>query len=161
MNHNGFRDFHIGGDSVYLEADLIDRRIAPFSNEYNYANQNPFKYIDPWGLYPALQVTLPSGFTYMPLTVVKGQAQSAAYGAPVNSTVPIAVPPGINPQTAVNAWAGTGIGSNNSFSPVSYPVFYLYWKLPFNDYKNWFQPRGFYDAFGNFQYGATRGGRFL
>ena len=57
MNHNGFRDFHVGGDSVYLEADLIDKRIAPFSNEYNYANQNPTKYIDPWGL-----ATLEIGF---------------------------------------------------------------------------------------------------
>ena len=29
MNHNGFRDFHVGGDlAVYIEADLIDKRIA-------------------------------------------------------------------------------------------------------------------------------------
>ena len=51
MNHNGFRDFHVGGDSVYLEADLIDRRIAPFSNEYNYANQNPTNTRDRFGLF--------------------------------------------------------------------------------------------------------------
>ena len=58
MNHNGFRDFHVGGDSVYIEADPIDiRGSQPFSNDYNYANQNPMKYIDPWGL-----ATLQIGF---------------------------------------------------------------------------------------------------
>jgi RHS repeat-associated protein len=57
MNHNGFRDFLIGGTSVYSEFDPLDLRLQPFSNGYNYANQNPFKYVDPWGL-----ATLQIGF---------------------------------------------------------------------------------------------------
>ena len=34
-----------------LEADPLPLRARLFSNDYNYANQNPFKYIDPLGLW--------------------------------------------------------------------------------------------------------------
>ena len=62
MNHNGFRDFHVGGDSVYLESDPLDLRLQPFSNGYNYAYQNPTKYTDRFGLAPTLfQIILGAG----------------------------------------------------------------------------------------------------
>jgi RHS repeat-associated protein len=50
MDHNGFRDFLIGGASVYLESDPLGLRAGIFRNGYNYANQNPFKYRDRLGL---------------------------------------------------------------------------------------------------------------
>jgi RHS repeat-associated protein len=48
--HNGFRDMFPTGYGGYLEPDPLGLRAGVFSNGYNYANQNPFKYIDPWGL---------------------------------------------------------------------------------------------------------------
>ena len=46
-----------GGYAGDLEADPLPLRARLFSNDYNYANQNPFKYIDPLGL-----ATLEIGF---------------------------------------------------------------------------------------------------
>jgi RHS repeat-associated protein len=48
--HNGFRDQFPTGYGGYLEADPIGLSAGVFSNPYNYANQNPMKYIDPLGL---------------------------------------------------------------------------------------------------------------
>jgi YD repeat-containing protein len=90
MDHNGFRDFHIGGDSVYTEADLIDKRIAPFGNEYNYANQNPTKYTDRFGLAPnAFQVVLGAAI-----------GGFAGYEAPARSTTNRVI------DTGIGAFAG-------------------------------------------------------
>jgi RHS repeat-associated protein len=162
MNHNGFRDFHIGGDSIYLEADPLDLRLQPFSNGYNYANQNPTKYIDTLGLYAALQVTLPNGVPTFAITTIKNSAQAQAYkDAEVNgpitvgsTTVPIAVPSGADPQALVKEWSAAR--ALTTIAPtLTYANFAAFW-IPGgpHDYKN-APPRSLYDAFGNFEYGAT------
>src|SRR5216683_4740405 len=78
-------------------------------NLYAYVNNDPLNATDPLGLYSTLVVTLPNGTQYTPMTTVKNSAQAAAtsYGVPVGTNVPIAVPPGVNPQTMVNQW-GSG-----------------------------------------------------
>ena len=63
FNYNMLRDYFPGGYAGYLEGDLIDRRIAPFGNSYNYANQNPTKYTDPSGLAPGdIYAATPASF---------------------------------------------------------------------------------------------------
>ena len=136
MNHNGFRDFHVGGDLVYLEPIRLDWGPG-FQQDYNYANQNPTKYIDPWGLYAALWVTAQNGAGSFAMTTIKNSAQAQAYkdngvnGIVIgNTSVPIAVPPGTNPQALVNAWALIG-----NLAPITttYTAFATFW--PINDYR--------------------------
>jgi len=117
-------------------------------NLYAYVNNDPLNATDPLGLYSTLVVTLPNGTQYTPMTTVKNSAQAAAtsYGVPVGTNVPIAVPPGVNPQTMVNQW-----GSGSLFNG---PAEFAYTWRPNgpNDYK---QQNPMYDAYGNFLYGAT------
>jgi hypothetical protein len=111
-------------------------------------------------LYPALWVTSQNGTGAFAMTTIKNAAQAKAYrDAGVNgpitvgvTSVPIAVPSGINPQTMVNSWAGSS--STTNFSPSAYLPFAGFW-IPYgpNDYKIWRGPM--FDAFGNFEYGAT------
>jgi hypothetical protein len=107
--------------------------------------ENPVSLVDPSGLYPAIQVTLPNGTTYIPKTAVKNSAQALAYGLPLGTPTAIAVPPGANPQGEVECWKKT---------PYKGPVpFYFYWSDPAHNYKVVNGPM--YDAYGNFEYGAT------
>ncbi len=105
----------------------------------------PLNFIDPWGLYPDVVITLPNGSQYTPMTSVKNPAQSNAFGLPIGTPIAIAVPPNVNPQQLVNNWHCT---------PFKGPIpFGWFWRPngP-NDYKK-ISPM--YDAFGNFEYGAT------
>jgi len=111
-----------------------------------YAGNNAYRFIDPLGLFLAIQVTLPNGNVYVPQTFIKNPAQAKSFGLPIGSPVAIAVPSGVDPQTLVNQW---GNGSNYNGSPK----FAWFWRPggP-NDYK---LTNPMYDAFGNFEYGAT------
>jgi hypothetical protein len=101
------------------------------------------------GNYQAVQVTYTDSeghqLTYMPITRVKNQAQADRLGVPVGLIAPIFVPPGQNPQGMIDKWAG---------DTFTHPIdFYNTWKGggP-NDYK---LTNPIYDAYGNFEYGAT------
>ena len=103
-NHNGFRDY---GPSLgrYLESDPIG--LAGGTNSYAYSQDNPLVWFDSSGLYPVLEVTLPNGTQYEPSTTIKNSVQAADLGLPTGTIVPIAVPPGVDPQALVNSW-GSG-----------------------------------------------------
>jgi RHS repeat-associated protein len=114
-------------------------------NLYVYSDNDPINELDPWGLYPVVVVTLPNGSQYTPMSQVKNDAQAKALGLPKGTPIPIAVPPGIDPQQAVNQF-------KNSWNPTG-SDFYFYWKDPTHNYKAGGHPQ--YDAYGNFSYGAT------
>jgi hypothetical protein len=91
--------------------------------------------------------------SYMPTTTVKSVTQANQYGLPasaVNSAItPIFVPPGINPENMINQWSQPNLNTVGDF--------YNTWKPggP-NDYKSANPPSSsIYDAYGNFEYGAT------
>jgi RHS repeat-associated protein len=62
LSQNGWRDYDpsIGR---YVEGDPLG--IDAGANLYEYADGDPLNAIDPWGLYPAVVVTLPNGSTYI------------------------------------------------------------------------------------------------
>jgi hypothetical protein len=99
-------------------------------------------------LYPAIEITLPDGTKYIPMTIIKNVQQAKAYGLNQCDNTAIAVPAGVNPQQLVDAFGSVPNGDNIGFA--------LYWR-PFgsNDYKNVPGLGPMYDAFGNFEYGAT------
>jgi hypothetical protein len=95
-------------------------------------------------LFQLLVVTTPTG-TYMPVTKVKNSQQAATAQVPVDTPIYIAVPNYVDPQFAVNFW--------KSHPFLLYPQeFKHYWQAKVHDYK---LHNAIYDAFGNFEYGAT------
>lgn len=141
--YNYYRDYdpQTGG---YLEPDPIGLAGGSFST-YAYVGARPISYTDPFGLYPALLVTLPNGSQYFAMTTVKNSAQAASYGLPVGSAAAIAVPAGQDPQAEVNYWQNTTLKGPAPFG--------IYWRPggP-HDYKI-IDPM--FDAYGNFKFGAT------
>jgi hypothetical protein len=121
-------------------------------NVYGYAGGNPFKDIDPLGLYTAVQVTLPDGTPYIPMTQVKNPAQASAFGEPEGTCVAIPVPPGMDPQAEVGRWLNEG----QYYDPFSLNLnFGQYWGDPAQNYKSVPGLGPMFDAYANFEYGAT------
>ena len=122
------------------------KRFAAGANFLAYAGNNPVNANDPSGLYLALQVTNPDGSTYIPMTTVKNKYQVPGYGVPVGTSTAIAVPPTADPAAEVQHWASTIFNGPLPFA--------AYWAPGgAHDYKVTINPM--YDAYGNFQYGAT------
>jgi len=94
----------------------------------------------------ALAVKKPDGSVVIVMTKVKTQEQADLLGVPIGTDVPIFVPPDVDPQAMVDQWSRP-----TEKSPID---FYETWKPggP-NDYKKRFG--AIYDAYGNFEYGAT------
>lgn len=113
------------------------------------------------GVYTAIQVTLPNGTTYIPMTKVKNPAQAVAFSAATGTkiiegqSVAIPVPPGVDPESQVSYWASQA----NLPPDQKSGAFIGYW-IPYgpHDYKRLQSLgtyRAMYDAYGNFMYGAT------
>jgi hypothetical protein len=73
-------------------------------------------------------------------------SQASRFGVPQFTPIRILVPPGINPQGLVNDWTA----KSHDFTVTK--EFFNFWHDPANDYK---RTSPIYDAFGNFEYGAT------
>jgi hypothetical protein len=80
------------------------------------------------------------------MTTVKNSAQATAFGLPIGTQTAIAVPPGFNPQAQVDEWT-------NALFPGPVPFAYYWRPGGDNDYKVKYGAQ--YDAYGNFEYGAT------
>jgi RHS repeat-associated protein len=143
LYHNGFRDYS-QGLTRYIQSDPAGLQGGP--NTFAYGAQNPLKWIDMSGLYPVIVEVFPDGTQYLPDTLVKNSAQAKLLGLPIGTAVPIAIPPGINPQALVNKW-----GSGAMFNGLGEFAWTWRERGP-NDYKR-ISP--IYDAYGNFEYGAT------
>jgi RHS repeat-associated protein len=147
-------------------------------HKYLYAGSDPVDILDPSGndgmdglnpwtilglfgggssasfnVYPVVVVTT-GGSSNTPTTNVKNPAQSSISGIPVRFPMRIAVPSDVDPQALVNQWRRT-----TPPTPWTYLHFAAFWspggkhdyKLPKNEGPN----APIYDAFGNFEYGAT------
>jgi hypothetical protein len=104
----------------------------------------------------ALLVTMPDGSHYMPTTTIKNQPQADAVNAPIGSTVPVMVPPDVDPQGMVDQWRSNS-GNNGIMNDADFA--WTWHQKGANDYKNADKypekTRPAYDAYGNFEYGAT------
>ncbi len=149
----------------YVQSDPFAILANGTTNTYAYANNNPFKFTDPSGLYRALLVTLPDGTQYIPLTKVKNDRQAQALGLPKDTCIAIPVPDEVDPQAQLEYWREEGQLSGLFPLYGPFPFFgnvYLngyfgyYWSpetSPEHNYKTWDSVQ--YDAYGNFAYGAT------
>ena len=147
LNYNYHRDYD-PATGRYVEADPIGLAGGSYST-YVYVVGDPIALIDPFGLYPAVTVTLPDGTQYVPVTYVKNLAQARKLGLPQGTLVPIAIPDGVCPQKDVNLWANRR-ATQNMFA--RYGAFRDFWASNEHNYK---LINPIYDAYGNFEYGAT------
>ena len=94
-----------------------------------------------------LQVKKPDGSVAIVKTKVKTQEQADLLGVPVGTEVPVFVPPGKDPQAMVDEWR------KKTKDPLDFAVT---WRPGgANDYKKKDPTTAIYDAYGNFEYGAT------
>ena len=100
---------------------------------------------------PVVVVTPSNGAPYEPQTKVKDSAQAGIFGLPIGTPIHIPVPKSVDPQGLVDMWA-------KKSSSYYTPSFFWYWRPGGeNDYKRTISQE--FDAFGNFEYGATGAGR--
>jgi hypothetical protein len=110
--------------------------------------------------YQVVVVTPKSGAAYEPTSKVKNSAQALVAGVKVGTPIRIAVPPGIDPQTTVDQWSSGSVWSSRSaLSPRTWSAFKKFWSDPANNYKKVFG--AIYDAYGNFEFGATGAAAFF
>ncbi|HKM49517.1 MAG TPA: RHS repeat-associated core domain-containing protein, partial [Terriglobales bacterium] len=110
-------------------------------------------------LYQVVVVTPSSGAAYEPQSKVKNSAQAVVSGWPVGTPIRIAVPPGIDPQTMVDQWRSSSAWSSRSaLNPRTWFAFKKFWSDPANNFKS---RSAIFDAFGNFEFGATGAAAFF
>jgi RHS repeat-associated protein len=110
--------------------------------------------------YQVVVVTPKSGAAYEPTSKVKNSAQALVAGVKQDTPIRIAVPPGINPQTTVDQWSSGSIWSSRSaLNPRTWSAFKKFWSDPANNYKKVYG--AIYDAYGNFEFGATGAAAFF
>jgi len=96
-----------------------------------------------------LVVTRPDGTKYTPTTRVKNAYQSKLLHLPIGTEIPIPAPKSLNPEAMVDDWT-TG--------RMADPLLAFAWTwgaTPSNDFKRTMPPKSLFDAYGNFEYGAT------
>jgi len=98
-------------------------------------------------MYPVVVVSTGIS-TYTPWSQVKNQKQAQMAGLPVGMPIRIAVPDRIDPQAVVSQWR-----SSTSANFLTWARFAAFWSASENNYKVF--DGAIYDAFGNFEYGAT------
>jgi len=91
---------------------------------------------------------------------VKNNAQALVAGVQIGTPIRIAVPAGINPQTTVDQWRSGSIWSSRSaLNSRTWFAFKKFWSDPANNYKKVYG--AIYDAYGNFEFGATGAAAFF
>ena len=110
-------------------------------------------------LYHVVVVTPSSGAAYEPESKVKNSDQAGIAGWPIGTPIRIAVPPGIDPQTMVDQWSSGSVWSSRSaLNPRTWFAFRKFWSDPNNNFKT---QNKMFDAFGNFELGATGAAAFF
>jgi hypothetical protein len=105
--------------------------------------------------YPVVVVTMKNGTQYLPETKVKDDDQQNIVGAIIGTPIYIAVPLGVDPQALVDTWTYNKHGKKETGQSIV--AFLDCWKPggP-HDYKSLNRPSSeIYDAFGNFEFGAS------
>jgi hypothetical protein len=125
--------------AVGQEASPVEKGVAAPETPKNYYVNKTLR---------ALQVRKPDGSVAIVKTKVKTQEQADLLGAPVGTEVPVLVPPGKDPQAMVDQWSRRKTKTLVDFAKTWRPK-------GDNDYKNKDSTSAIYDAYGNFEYGAT------
>jgi RHS repeat-associated protein len=151
---------------LYAEDDPVDGSDPTGTDDldsmsmavYSAVFRDTLNIIQPLGLsatmapYPVVVVTLPNGTQYTPETKVKDADQAGILGLPRYTLIRIPVPVDVNPQGLVDMWANARLSDNI----VS---FLYFWHQggphDYKDPKNGRRNSAIYDAFGNFEFGAT------